>query len=219
MSRVHVRAILCGYIFFFLQMCMPHFVCAQQENEETLLKFYGCIDITSAAEASKAILSSKISSVVSIKGGYGGGIQLLVPLSPRVNLGGEFGFILTSVKQHSSLLYYSIPTDAAHSIGFSPLIGLLQLNFGHVFVQGGIGLSIYKSFITFNNAGPELQSISSTDTWTGGCAMAGGGIMVPVSKFLSVDFSVKYYSTFVSINNKTYNDVLLMPGAGIIFRF
>ncbi len=192
---------------------------ATGDDERTILKIFGCIDLLSSGNASKAILSAKTSTSVSLKGGLGGGIQVLIPFNNNVSVGGEFGFIFTSFEQKTSAFYDNHETTASHYIGFSPLIAYLNYRFSRIYIQGGIGLSIYRSFITYDNVSPNLQSITNSEVKTGGCTVIGAGIMMPFLGFIGLDFSVKYYSTFVSINGKTINDALLMPTVGILFQF
>jgi len=208
--------------FFFILL----FICwsvsslhASGDGRKTILRIYGCIDLLSSGNASEAILTEKTLSSISLKGGLGGGLQVLVPLNDHVGMGGELGFIFTSVEQTSSAFYDNRVTTASHYIGFSPLIALLEYRFGSVYIQGGVGLSIYRSFITYNNVTPTLQSVTNSDIKTGGSTVVGAGLMMPMFGFLGLDFSVKYYSTFVSLNGKTRNDALLMPTLSVLFRF
>jgi hypothetical protein len=186
---------------------------------KTVLRIFGGIDLLSSGNASKAILSEKTSTTISLKGGLGGGIQVIVPLNDHVAAGGEFGYIFTSVEQKTSAYYVNRETMASHYVGFSPLIAYLEYRFSHVYIQGGVGLSIYRSYISYDNVSPNLQSVTNSDVKTGGCTVVGAGIMMPIFGFLGLDFSVKYYSTFVSINGKTTTDGLLMPTLGVLFRF
>jgi hypothetical protein len=192
---------------------------ASGDETKTILRIFGSIDLLNSGNASKAILSEKTSTTISLKGGLGCGIQVLVPLNDHVGVGGEFGYIFTSIEQKSSASYDSRPTMASHHIGFSPLIAYLEYRIGHVYIQGGVGLSIYRSYVSYDNVSPNLQSVTNSDVKTGGCTVVGAGIMMPIFGILGLDFSVKYYSTFVSINGKTTNDALLMPTLGVLFRF
>ncbi len=207
------------FILLSLFCCGVSILHASGSDEKTILKFFGGIDLLSSGNASKAILSAKTSTSISLKGGLGGGIQVLVPLNNHVSLGGEFGFMITSFEQKTSAVYDGHATTASHYIGFSPLIAYLDYHFDHIYIQGGIGLSVYRSFISYDNVSPNFQSVTNSEVKTGGCTVVGAGIMMPFLGFMGLDFSVKYYSTFVSINGKTNNDALLMPTASILFRF
>ncbi len=219
MPRTRIQEFFRAVCILVLSFVMIRPAFGADGGDETRLKVFGCVDITTAADASKAILFSKTASDVSITGGLGFGVQVLVPLSPRVSLGGEIGYILTSIEQKSSVTYNGSITNASHYVGFSPAIGLLQFNFGNAYLQGGVGVSVYRSYIRYEHTGSALQSITSTDTQTGGCAMAGVGVMIPLLGFFGIDFSVKYYSTFITIDGKTKNDAFLMPSVGAVFRF
>jgi hypothetical protein len=208
-------------VFILLSLlcwCIPSLYATGNEGR-TVLKIFGGIDLLSSGSASKAILAQETSTSVSLKGGLGGGVQLLIPLNERVSMGGELGFIFTSFEQKTNAYYDNQSTTASHYVGFSPLVALLYYHFSHVYIQGGIGLSIYRSFITYDNVNPNLQSVTNSDVRTGGCTVLGIGFIMPFLDFFGLDFSVKYYSTFVSINGKTSNDALLMPTIGVSFRF
>jgi hypothetical protein len=192
---------------------------ASGNESKTVLRIFGGIDLLSSGNASKAILSEKTSTTISLKGGLGGGIQVIVPLNDHVGVGGEFGYIFTSIEQKSSAYYDNHATMASHYIGFSPLIAYLEYRISHVYIQGGVGLSIYRSYVSYDNVSPNLQSITNSEVKTGGFTVVGAGVMMPIFGVLGLDFSVKYYSTFVSINGKTTNDALLMPTLGVLFRF
>ncbi len=165
---------------------------ASGDETKTILRIFGSIDLLNSGNASKAILSEKTSTTISLKGGFGGGIQVLVPLNDHVGVGGEFGYIFTSIEQKSAAYYDSRPTMASHHIGFSPLIAYLEYRIGHVYIQGGVGLSIYRSYVSYDNVSPNLQSVTNSDIKTGGCAVVGAGIMMPIFGILGLDFSVKY---------------------------
>jgi hypothetical protein len=190
-----------------------------EDEDKTVLKFYGGVDLLTTGNASTAIIASATSTSVSMKGGLGGGIQILVPLDANVRVGGEFGFIFTSFEQKSDAFYNGRETTASNYIGFSPLVALLDYRFKHVYLQGGIGVSIYRSLVTYDNTPPTLSTVSNSDVRTGGCAVIGAGVSVPLLGFLGLDFSVKYYSTFVSINGTTNTDALLMPTVAVMLQF
>lgn len=206
------------FIALFIFCWSVSFLHAAGDDERTVVKIFGGVDLLSSGNASQAILTAKTLTSISLKGGLGGGIQILVPLNDHVSLGGEFGLIVTSLEQKTSAFYDNRATTASHYVGFSPLIAYLNYHFSHVYFQGGIGLSIYRSLITYDNVTPNLRSVTNSDIKTGGCTVIGAGIIIPFFNFLGLDFSVKYYSTFVSLNGKTTNDALLMPTLGILFR-
>ncbi len=189
------------------------------DRDDTILKFYGGVDLLTTGNASKAIITSATSTVVSLKGGLGGGLQVLVPLDANVGIGGEIGFIFTSYNQKTDAYYNGRETTASNYIGFSPVVVLLNYRFDHVYIQGGIGASVYRSFVTYDNVGPTLQAMKTSDVRTGGCVLLGAGVQMPLLGFLGLDVSLKYYSTFVSINGQSKNDVLLMSSLAVYFAF